>query len=156
MAIVGRKGHVGTFDWQTGTLHAELQLKETCRDITFVVPPVSLLYIQSVLLLSRRFLHDQSHFAVAQKKYVFIYDQNGVELHRLSSHFEPTALEFLPYHWLLASVVKDYVLHCPYRPHVTYLGSHRISQVPGHVNRADRSGAPYKIRRVRDDVPECT
>lgn len=36
MAIVGRSGHVSTFDWQTGTVHAELQLQETCRDITYV------------------------------------------------------------------------------------------------------------------------
>ncbi|KAG9311189.1 WD40-repeat-containing domain protein [Chiua virens] len=84
LAIVGNTGHVATFDWQTGTIHAELQLQETCRDITF--------------------LQDQSYFAVAQKKYVFIYDRNGVELHRLKSHVEPTRLEFLPYHWLLASV----------------------------------------------------
>ncbi|KAH8824713.1 BING4CT-domain-containing protein [Flagelloscypha sp. PMI_526] len=49
--------HVATFDWRTGQMHAELQLQETCRDITF--------------------LHDQSHFAVAQKKYAFIYDKNG-------------------------------------------------------------------------------
>jgi hypothetical protein len=52
-----------------------------------------------------RFLHDHSHYAVAQKKYVFIYDRDGVELHRLKSHIEPTRLEFLPYHWLLASIV---------------------------------------------------
>ncbi|THH11630.1 hypothetical protein EW146_g7982 [Bondarzewia mesenterica] len=84
MAIVGRKGHVATFQWQTGTMHSELQLQETCRDITF--------------------LHDHSHYAVAQKKYVFIYDRDGVELHRLKSHIEPTRLEFLPYHWLLASI----------------------------------------------------
>lgn len=36
LAVVGRKGHVATFDWQAGTLHSELQLRETCRDITFV------------------------------------------------------------------------------------------------------------------------
>lgn len=36
LAIVGRKGHVATFDWQTGTMHAELQLRETCRDVTSV------------------------------------------------------------------------------------------------------------------------
>ncbi|KAG6896544.1 hypothetical protein C0992_007540 [Termitomyces sp. T32_za158] len=84
LAIAGRTGHVATFDWMTGTLHSELQLQETCRDITF--------------------LHDQSHYAVAQKKYVFIYDRDGVELHCLKSHIEPTRLEFLPYHWLLASV----------------------------------------------------
>ncbi|EJD45594.1 WD40 repeat-like protein [Auricularia subglabra TFB-10046 SS5] len=84
LAIVGKKGHVATFDWQTGTLHSELQLRETCRDITF--------------------LQDQSMFAVAQSKHVYIYDQNGVELHRLSNHIEPTRLEYLPYHWLLVSV----------------------------------------------------
>ncbi|KAG0696524.1 NUC141 domain-containing protein [Suillus ampliporus] len=84
LAIVGSMGHVATFDWQTGAMHAELQLQETCRDITF--------------------LQDQSFFAVAQKKYVFIYDRDGVELHRLKAHIEPTRLEFLPYHWLLASV----------------------------------------------------
>ena len=33
LAIVGSKGHVATFDWQTGSLHAELQLRENCRDI---------------------------------------------------------------------------------------------------------------------------
>lgn len=37
LAIVGRSGHVATFDWQTGALHAELQLQETCRDITYVL-----------------------------------------------------------------------------------------------------------------------
>lgn len=35
MAVVGSKGHVATFDWQTGTMHSELQLQETCRDITY-------------------------------------------------------------------------------------------------------------------------
>ncbi|KDQ55477.1 hypothetical protein JAAARDRAFT_133961 [Jaapia argillacea MUCL 33604] len=84
LAIVGKKGHVATFDWQTGNLHTELHLQETCRDITF--------------------LHSHSHFAVAQSKYVFIYDKDGVELHKLKDHIEPTRLEFLPYHWLLASV----------------------------------------------------
>lgn len=27
-----------------------------------------------------RFLHSEAFYAVAQKKYVFIYDQNGVEV----------------------------------------------------------------------------
>ncbi|KAF9446224.1 BING4CT-domain-containing protein [Macrolepiota fuliginosa MF-IS2] len=84
LAIAGHHGHVATFDWQTGTLHTELQLQETCRDITF--------------------LQDQTFFAVAQKKYVYVYDRDGVELHCLKAHIEPTRLEFLPYHWLLASV----------------------------------------------------
>ncbi|KAF7303736.1 WD-REPEATS-REGION domain-containing protein [Mycena indigotica] len=84
LAIVGNSGHAATFDWLTGTLHAELQLQETCRDITF--------------------LQDHSLFAIAQNKYVYVYDRDGVELHCLKSHIEPTRIEFLPYHWLLATI----------------------------------------------------
>ncbi|QRW01709.1 U3 small nucleolar RNA-associated protein [Ceratobasidium sp. AG-Ba] len=84
MAVAGRKGHVITSEWQEDKIHSEIQLWETVRDITF--------------------LQDHTMYAVAQKKYAFIYDQNGVELHRLKSIVEPTRLEFLPYHWLLASI----------------------------------------------------
>ncbi|KAH9973672.1 WD40-repeat-containing domain protein [Lactifluus volemus] len=100
MAVVGQRGHVATFDWRTGTMHSELQLRETCRDITYVLSkrrPLPAYRTPS-------FLQDHSHYAVAQKKYVFIYDRDGVELHRLKSHVEPTRLEFLPFHWLLATV----------------------------------------------------
>jgi U3 small nucleolar RNA-associated protein 7 len=100
MAVVGQKGHVATFDWQRGTMHSELQLRETCRDIVYVLSPFS-----STGLTASRFLQDHSQYAVAQNKYVFIYDRDGVELHRLKSHVEPTRLEFLPFHWLLATVV---------------------------------------------------
>ncbi|CAE6457232.1 unnamed protein product, partial [Rhizoctonia solani] len=84
MAVAGRRGHVITSEWQENKIHSEIQLRETVRDITF--------------------LQDHTMYAVAQKKYAFIYDQNGVELHRLKSIVEPTRLEFLPYHWLLASI----------------------------------------------------
>lgn len=33
LAIAGRRGHVATFDWQTGKLGTELHLNETVRDI---------------------------------------------------------------------------------------------------------------------------
>ncbi|KAJ3805081.1 BING4CT-domain-containing protein [Lentinula lateritia] len=84
MAIVGRIGHVASFDTLTGAVHSELQLGETCSDVVF--------------------LQDHSFYAVAQQKYVFIYDRDGVEIHKLKAHVAPTRLEFLPYHWLLASV----------------------------------------------------
>lgn len=45
-------------------------------------------------------------YAVAQKKYTYIYDKNGVELHQLKPHINVNRLEFLPYHLLLVSVVK--------------------------------------------------
>jgi U3 small nucleolar RNA-associated protein 7 len=37
IAVVGQKGHVSTFDWHAGIIHSELQLRETCRDITYVL-----------------------------------------------------------------------------------------------------------------------
>lgn len=90
LLLAGRKGHVATMDWRDGKLGCELQLNETVRDA--------------------RWLHNNQYFAVAQKKYVYIYDHNGVELHCLSKHVEPLFLEFLPYHFLLASAVSFHAI----------------------------------------------
>ncbi|RJE21534.1 hypothetical protein PHISCL_06138 [Aspergillus sclerotialis] len=83
LLLAGRKGHIATMDWRAGKLGCEIQLGETVRDA--------------------RWLHNNQFFAVAQKKYVYIYDHSGAELHCLSRHVEPLFLEFLPYHFLLAS-----------------------------------------------------
>lgn len=89
LLLAGRKGHVATMDWRDGKLGCELNLNETVRDA--------------------RWLHNNQFFAVAQKKYVYIYDHNGVELHCLNKHLEPLYLEFLPYHFLLASAVSSLI-----------------------------------------------
>lgn len=89
LAIAGRKGHVATFDWQSGRLHSELQLGETVRSI--------------------KWLHDESFYAVAQKKYVYIYDKDGLEVHQLRQHIEVNQMEFLPYHFLLATIVNYFL-----------------------------------------------
>jgi hypothetical protein len=45
-------------------------------------------------------------FAVAQKKYSYIYDSDGMELHCLKKHIDVHCLDFLPFHYLLVSVVS--------------------------------------------------
>ncbi|GJN93412.1 hypothetical protein Rhopal_006467-T1 [Rhodotorula paludigena] len=84
LAIAGRLGHVGTFDVLSSALHSELHLRETVRDV--------------------KWLHDESFYAVAQKKYVYVYDKSGLEVHQLRSHIEVNKMEFLPYHFLLATI----------------------------------------------------
>ncbi|KIJ56456.1 hypothetical protein M422DRAFT_57721 [Sphaerobolus stellatus SS14] len=49
-----------------------------------------------------RYLQFHHHIAVVQARHALIYDQDLVELHRLSVLIEPVSLEFLPYHRLLA------------------------------------------------------
>ena len=84
LLLWGRKGHVATMDWREGKLGCELQLGETVRD--------------------GRWLHNNQYFALAQKKSVYIYDHAGVELHCLKKLLEVSHMEFLPYHFLLATI----------------------------------------------------
>lgn len=85
--IAGRKGHVATMDWRDGKLGCELQLGETVRDA--------------------KWLHNNQSFAVAERSSgIAIYDRAGVEIHKLQKHIDVTHMEFLPYHFLLASIGK--------------------------------------------------
>lgn len=86
LLLFGRKGHVATTEWREGKLGCELQLGETVRDA--------------------KWLHNNQYFAVSQKKYVYIYDHAGVELHCFKKHAEVSHMEFLPYHFLLATIVR--------------------------------------------------
>ena len=83
MAVSSRDGRLATFDPTLGRLHNEIFVNEYVSDITF--------------------LHNSSMYAVAQKNTVFVYDNQGIELHKLSDHIEARQLEFLPHHYLLAS-----------------------------------------------------
>lgn len=81
MIFGGKKGHVAVMDCQKTTVGTELQLQESVYDV--------------------QYLHNETMFAVAQNKYVYIYDYKGVEIHCMKKHERPYALDFLPYHFLL-------------------------------------------------------
>jgi U3 small nucleolar RNA-associated protein 7 len=84
--IGGTKGHVAAFDWKKGQLACELHLQDSIRDVAW--------------------LHNETMFAVAQREAVYIYDKRGIELHVMKKHRDPKRLSFLPYHFLLASIVR--------------------------------------------------
>lgn len=107
LLLAGRKGHVATMDWREGKLGCELQLAETVRDA--------------------KWLHNNQLFAVAQKKYVYIYDRAGVEIHCLKKHIEVTNMEFLPYHYLLATVVGTSLKRSLISSNFHYRGMQAIS-----------------------------
>lgn len=86
LLIGGAKGHLAVIDAMTNALQSELHVRETVRDVSF--------------------LHDHTMFAVAQRKYCYIYDNKGVELHCLRHHIEPTRVEFLPFHFLMVTAGK--------------------------------------------------
>lgn len=84
MLLGGRRGHVAVMDWNKLSVVTEFNVGERVEDAAF--------------------LHNSTLFALAQAKYVHIYDGGGAEVHVLRGHIEPRALEFLPYHFLLASI----------------------------------------------------
>ncbi|CAA0838795.1 Transducin/WD40 repeat-like superfamily protein [Striga hermonthica] len=91
MVAGGRKGHLALLDMKNMDLIKEFQVRETVRDVVF--------------------LHDQKLFAAAQKKYVYMYNESGVEMHCMKEHGPALHLQFLHKHFLLTSINKFGHLH---------------------------------------------
>ena len=85
LLLGGGKGHLAVVNWEHAQIKKEIHVRETVRDVTF--------------------LRDQTMFAAAQHKNLYIYDGTGTELHCLRDHSpQVNRLGFLRYHWLLTTV----------------------------------------------------
>ena len=87
LLLGGEKGNISLMEWKEKNLILEFNVESKINDI--------------------KFLQNDSMFAVGQNDHLYIYDNQGIELHSLDFIPSPLFLEYLPYHFLLVSALKN-------------------------------------------------
>ncbi|KJH45941.1 BING4CT domain protein [Dictyocaulus viviparus] len=91
LLLGGKKGHVATMDWQLKKLHCEINVMEIVRDV--------------------QWMHTENIYAVAQRHYTYVYDNQGTEIHCVKQLHKIRRLQFLPRHFLLVASSDTGWLH---------------------------------------------
>lgn len=130
--IYGQRGHLALMDSYHLSLHTEFHVQERVRDACF--------------------LHNFSLMAVAQTNHVYIYDDVGTEIHKLNDMNDPFALDFLPYHWLLASIGRSGYLKYQDTSTGQLVSTHKTKLGPCQVLRQNPSNAIMHLGHANGTV----
>lgn len=114
--LTSSAGHTSLINWREKELINEMNLKEKIED--------------------SKFLHNDEMYALSQKSHTFIYDSRGIELHKLDRSL---GLEYLPYHFLLASYDQKKLRY--YDTTTGHVIADHVARNPYTVMRQNRSNA---------------
>lgn len=127
---INPQGHVALMDCHTralvpgGEFYAQQNIRDAC------------------------FLHNARMMATAAANNpVTIYDDKGAEIHTLNDHMDALGLEFLPYHFLLASVGRSGFLKYTDTTTGEMITKHRTMGVGGSAEKGLRAGEPVVLRQ---------
>ena len=127
---INPQGHIAIMDCHTRALvpSGEFFVQENLRDACF--------------------LHHARMLATASANNpVKIYDNTGAEIHSLGDHMDALQLEFLPYHFLLASVGRSGFLKYTDTTTGQLVTQHRTRGMGGGAEPGLRAGNPVVMRQ---------
>lgn len=127
---INPQGHLAIMDCHTRALvpSGEFFVQENLRDACF--------------------LHHAGMLATASANNpVKIYDNSGAEIHSLGDHLDALQLEFLPYHFLLASVGRSGFLKYTDTSTGQLVTQHRTRGMGGGAEPGLRAGQPIVMRQ---------